>query len=964
GDNYTVHNVTLVNPYQAIKVGPEGNELHTVKNVYGTPLKTGIWIDTCTDIGRLINVDFRPRWWEESKLPGAPASETDRKALHTFLQQEGVAVDMGRSDWEFLYQVRAEGYRIGLTLRPGVQGTTNAVMYGCELLDCATALRLERLNGIGLAATGCKFGGHSSAVHGPTSFDTVAQFNTCEFRGETGPCVLLEGSGTLTFQNCAFTSWKDHAVEGISGHLSLLGCDFQGELAREARGSHVNLGEGILRARLLGNRFKGQPKITNSATRGDVQISQHDFNFARADVRPHPTPPDPKPANRKLFVVTDFGASATEEDNTGAFMKALDAARKAGGGTVSVPAGNYRFGGELVVPRGVELRGCFDVPHHTVSGGSVLMPTAGPGDADGTPFLRLEAKSGLRGLTIWYPGQKMSNVVPYPWAVRSTGPGCWLLDVTLGNAYQGVDFWTHPSDGHVIKYLAGALFKRGLFVSKCKGDGWVEDVQFNPHYSMRLPSSLQAEADEGRDIGGVIDYQRANLEGMVFGRCKNEHVRGTFLYAAYDGIAFRDDGGGANARVIEHGTDTGSRGAVLEAVGAKGVDFLNAQLVPLGKHEVGAIIVGDTFKGKVRFFNSQMWAGNTTGVIGGQGEVLLQQLNTLSGGITIKGGVCSVENASFQRNLEPHVRVEVGCRQARLIGNVTRDDFRLTNEAGARCFARANSLSIRPAPGRYTFRTGWEEGDPQGRSDTVATQGGGQRAVSKPECRAADANPHSGKRCLRVAGNADDPTYSFVYFKVFEGPLEVSPDSLLSYWIRPTNERGTCVGIDLVFADGSILRDSGATTREGQGLHPGNPKGAIGEWTQISIPLGRSHAGKTISAVLFAYDSRAGGGPFEAFIDDLTLESAEAGAPLAIAATPRGGNRPVGTRVELEAPQSTVLRYTLDGTSPSASSPLYDKPILLDRPGLWELRYATQAPTGRVSGRVFGELYEVTQATK
>ncbi len=857
GNNITVHNVTLVNPYQAIKIGPEWNELHTIRNVYGTPLKTGIWIDTTTDIGRLIDVDFNWLWWPSSGLPGSPATDDAKKALREFLASESVAFEMRRSDWEYVYQARAVGYAIGAVIRPGEKGTANAVMYGCRLTGCGTALRLEGLNRIGLAVTGCRLYGDEYAVHAPASFDSTAQFHSALIAGR----VLLDGPGTLTFQACTFLDRRDTDIVARRGQLSLLECRFDRWIMP------VTLGEGVRRARILDSQPEGELRVEN-ASRGDVIITRFGPDFARAAYRGHAAAPMPRPATRDLFAVTDFGAAPSEKDNTAAFARALDAARRAGGGTVYVPAGNYRFAGEMVVPSGVELRGSFDVPHHTVSGGSVLMPTAGLGNEKGTPFIRLEATSGLRGLTFWYPDQRIDDVKPYPWAIQALGPGCWLVDVTLGNAYQGADFWTHPSTGHVIRYLAGGLLRRGLFVSKCDGEGWVEDVQFNPHYAARVHKSLP---NPGGDFRRLVDYQRAHLEALVFGRCKQEHVRGTFVYAAYDGIAFRDDGGGAAATVIEHGTDTGSRCAVLS--GSAKVSFVNAQLVPLGAHEKGAIIVEDSFTGAVSFVNTQIWAGHTSGVIGGRGDVLLQQLNTLSGGFEVTGGRFTMEGARFARGLSPHVRIGAGCERARLVANCwAKGAFRIDNQAGERCVAVASSRGSPPPVKRATFRTGFEPGEPRGEADALARRGGGVRKVSRASCKPVETAAHGGKWALRVAGHADDPSYSFVYFRVFDTPIGVYDDTVLTYWLRPTGERGRAVGIDLLFTDGSTLRDSGARTDGGAGVHPGNPKGTVGKWTKVAIPLGSFHAGKAIAEILFAYDSRSGGGAFEAFVDDVAIE--------------------------------------------------------------------------------------------
>ena len=66
---------------------------------------------------------------------------------------------------------------------------------------------------------------------------------------------------------------------------------------------------------------------------------------------------DPRDENNLIiydFSVTDFGAVADSSpdgggtDNTDAFKNALDAAKKAGGGVVYVPAGFYRVDGKIL----------------------------------------------------------------------------------------------------------------------------------------------------------------------------------------------------------------------------------------------------------------------------------------------------------------------------------------------------------------------------------------------------------------------------------------------------------------------------------------------------------------------------------------------------------------------------------------------------------------------------------------
>jgi hypothetical protein len=111
GNNFTIHQVTLVNPYQAIRLGPKFNELFTLRQVYGTPLKTGFQFDSISDIGRILNVRFGPRYWQESGL----GKEPDAAALSRYLFANGTALEMRRSEWQYIYDVEVQGYARGLT---------------------------------------------------------------------------------------------------------------------------------------------------------------------------------------------------------------------------------------------------------------------------------------------------------------------------------------------------------------------------------------------------------------------------------------------------------------------------------------------------------------------------------------------------------------------------------------------------------------------------------------------------------------------------------------------------------------------------------------------------------------------------------------------------------------------------------------------------------------------------------
>jgi hypothetical protein len=946
GDNCTVHRVTLVNSYQGIKAGPEWNELHTLRYVYGTPLKCGFFTDFCTDIGRLVHIRFAPRYWLESGLT-KPTPEQEA-ALRKFLREQGTGIEMRRSDWEYFFDVKLEGYARGLHVLAGARGTANAVLYNVEATGGGVGLQVDQVNEIGLALTRCRFDGDETGVLATGSFSTVAQFNSCTLGGKAKRALQLDGNGFISLQNCVFPGWTETAVVAERGTLTVLGCDFQKDAP------HIRAAPPVQRALILGNRFSPKPKLEMQST-GDVQVTHHDFAFARPSDAVVVLPPDRKPGSKQLVNVLDHGAKADgKTDNTAAFKAALDEAGKAGG-TVYVPAGLYRFTASLNIPAGVELRGIADVPHHTISGGSVLMPTGGKGDAKAAPFIMMGDNAGVRGLTIWYPEQDVRNIVPYPWAIRASGAGCWVMDVSVSNAYQGADFGTTGGDRHLVRYLCGAPLKCGLRVSG-GASGVVDSCHFNPHFWGRRPKNFPepAEQHKGEDqVRPVWEYQQQNLEAFVFGHCKDSLQVNNFVYAALHGLHFTDESGGSKARVINHGTDAGSHALTVDATQPEGIEMVNTELVLLGQTPVASLQTAMKFEGRLSLFNTLSWGvPAATAVIAGRGDVLLQQWNTLQGPITIHGCKAALENLHFQRTLPVDVQTVVTQRVA-LVGNTAPGHFKFTPEPNV--VGRGNAL---PLGGGDAFASGFEPGQP---APTWKDQSDNARDVEGRCCHVEAGVGRNGGAGLVIAGEDKAAKPSFVYYKVFNVNLRVAPGTVLTYWVKPENELGRQVGVDIEFADGSTLRDSPARDTQGQGVHPGQPKGKIGEWTKIECPVGKWHAEKNVRRILVAYDDAQNTGAFKAVFDDIEVGAPLVGAGVAVKAEPVSGKYGWPLNVSLTATPEAKVRYTVDGSLPDARSPVYGAPFHFWKAGFHEIRFQAFDAEDRPASPVRTEFYDLSR---
>ena len=391
-------------------------------------------------------------------------------------------------------------------------------------------------------------------------------------------------------------------------------------------------------------------------------------------------------AERDVYNVRDFGAKGDgKTDDTAAFQRALDEAGKAGGGVVYAPRGNYLFKGHLVVPNGVTLKGVWEsVPAHNgirdaglpkpTDDGTTFLITEGAGSEDGAPFITLNTNSTLKGVVLYYPDQKTDDVpTPYPWAIAMRGKNPAVLDVEMLNPYNGID--ATQNERHLIRNVHGQPLRRGVLVDQIYDIGRIENVHFNPWFSMKPK---------------LFEWQMENGEAFIFGRSDWQYVLNTFCYGYKVGYRFTQTKAGVcNGNFLGIGADDCLVAVLVEQTAPMGVLITNGEFVSFRGSDPTMVRVAPTHSGTVRFVNCAYWGPNKQiAVIEGSGTVGFSDCTFMQwdkdkegrAAIQARGGTVLVRGCEF-RSDRPQVEIGEGIIRAVVTDNVVTGEVRITNRS-------------------------------------------------------------------------------------------------------------------------------------------------------------------------------------------------------------------------------------------------------------------------------------------
>ena len=135
-----------------------------------------------------------------------------------WVNTEGVAFELARTDWHYVSNTFCFGYGVGYKFSESKSGATNGNFLGLGADSCRRAVLVEQAQPPGLLITNGEFVGRWSSTDsvcieiGPKCEGKVSLSN-CSFWGPIDRCIWMRSSiGQLAANTCHFVHWDNHGA--------------------------------------------------------------------------------------------------------------------------------------------------------------------------------------------------------------------------------------------------------------------------------------------------------------------------------------------------------------------------------------------------------------------------------------------------------------------------------------------------------------------------------------------------------------------------------------------------------------------------------------------------------------------------------------------------------------------------------------------------------------------------------
>lgn len=253
-----IENCLFLNPYEAIRLDHAAR--HLVRNVTGYPIKCGIWVDACMDIGRIENVHFWPF--------GVHYRADDPYCQ--WINTQGVAFEFGRTDWHYVLNTFCFGYGVGYRFTETTNGSANGNFLGLGADSCQRAVLVEQAQSAGLLISNGEFVGRwgsrdSVTLEIGTNVEGKVSLVNCAYWGPIDRCVWMRSpEGQFTASACNFVNWDNGgrgapAIQIDAGRAIVQASTFNCD------GVHAQVAAAVQSALFVGNQASGGFEIDNQA---------------------------------------------------------------------------------------------------------------------------------------------------------------------------------------------------------------------------------------------------------------------------------------------------------------------------------------------------------------------------------------------------------------------------------------------------------------------------------------------------------------------------------------------------------------------------------------------------------------------------------------------------------------------------------------------------------------------------
>lgn len=490
GKSASVRNIAMLNTYNGITADASDCEDFLVENVYMTAFNNALRVKNCSGKLTVRGLSVSPVYWINDEMTSKP-DDFDISHLNDEIYSNLTAVSLLCSGDASLTDITVDTARTALFMSMAESEDKSPLVSLLNVSNTFNPVYIDRVPRAGAAFSLCTFGTSnlldSVAVRIASGFDSTLSFNSCTFPGQPSYSVRSEGLGRISFVNCKFVGWRNAAL-----HLS--------DIIFTAVNTSFNAGTSPASVSDKTVGMFAQCSLSAEPDDGTSHLfvinTENEYEFDVLDkshIGSSASAPEIKDA---IFYAKDHGLSVASEDNYNAIQSAINYAYMNGGGTVFIPAGQYRIGRELVLKEGVRLMGAGSGTNPTISTVLFIDKNAG----DDVRLVTLESSTVLCGLTFYYynmPDLITAETPPAGIAVYAENrKDIVVSDVSFVRPSYGIVF--KGCDSVTLEKIEGTTIVNGIRLES-SSDIYAEDINLTAKY---------ATSDE------LVSYRQSNYSGV------------------------------------------------------------------------------------------------------------------------------------------------------------------------------------------------------------------------------------------------------------------------------------------------------------------------------------------------------------------------------------------------------------------------------------------------------------------